>query len=137
MTYQPALYHRVSTDPRVQVHPAFQFARFEFTLAALAIRRIQVQQLDPFPAAYQNWLLGSWNVLNFLITKDQFGGILRVDESLDGTNYDQQHCFALDGQGFFNSCSGFELSGFSAQFVIQNDGVGPSIIKGWIQVRSF
>ena len=131
-------YRRGTTDPRAQVHPAFQFARFEFNLAGNGERTIQVAQLDPFPAAFQNWLLGSWNVLNFLISSNGFGGILRLDLSWDGNaGVDQVHAFPLTGEGVADSLTGFELSGFSSKFVIRNGNYGAAVYKGWIQVRSF
>jgi len=138
VTYQPANMRRVSADPRVQIHPAFLFARFEFTVNAAATRTIQLTQLDPFPAAFQNWLLGPWNVLSFAIRKQQAGSaMLRVDQSYDGNTFDHAWPFPLTGSDMQDYVTGFDLAGFCARFIIQNGSdSAASLFTGWVKVSA-
>lgn len=136
MSYNAALFRKLSPDPRSQVWPCTQAARFVVvTLAGSGEQAIEVTE-TPF-TAHLDWLLGAFNVLSFGIKKDQFTGALRVDiDPGEGTFY-QAFIFPLSGEGIIDTLTGFELGGLAARFTFINGQGAATNAFGWIQLRSW
>ena len=136
MSYNAALFRKMSPDPRAQVWPCTQAASFfVVTLAGSGEQTIKVTD-TPF-VAHHDWLLGAFNVLSFAIKKDQFSGALRLEvDPGEGTFY-EAHVFPLSGEGLVDTLTGFEIGGLAARFIFVNGLGAPTNAFGWIQLRSW
>lgn len=136
MSYNAALFRKMSPDPRAQVWPCIQAANFfVVTLASGGEQVIEVTD-TPF-TAHRDWLLGAFNVLSFGIKKDQFCGALRIDiDPGEGTFY-EAFVFPLTGEGVVDTLTGFEIGGLAARFTFINGLGAATNAFGWVQLRSW
>lgn len=136
MSYNAALFRKLSPDPRSQVWPCTQATRFTVVLLDASGEQVIEVQETPFNA-HNYWLLGAFNVFSFAIRKEDTSGALRIDIDPGNGTFYETFIFPLSGEGIVDTLTGFEIGGLAARFIFVNGLAGPTNAAGWIQLRSW